>query len=181
MKPRASQLTPAASRPKLAGVGSAADGDEDAVGADRLAAFALDDAGFALEPGAEDLRAEVELEALALENAVGRAGQVGIDFGEDAVHGFEDGDTGAEPGPNGAHFEADVAAADDHEMPGYFGVRERVGTGTDGTAEIDAGYRRGATAGGDEEVPGGEGGLPGGAFDEEALAGVRSGRGRGRR
>ena len=73
------------------------------------------------------LRAEAELDALLLQDALERGGDLGIHARHDAVEELDHGDLGAKPAPHAAEFQPDVAAADDHEMAGNLVQFQRAG------------------------------------------------------
>ena len=77
---------------------------------------------------------------------------------EDAGHEFDDRHFRTEAAPDGAHFDADVAAADDDEFFGELGEGERFGRRDDVFAvEGEGGDLDRGAAGGDEDVLCGEG------------------------
>lgn len=143
---------------EVVGVGAAADGDEHDIGGELEGlAVALGGEGFGLGVEAGDLGVYLDGEALFLEDAGEVAGDIRIAGPADGGKEFDDGDLGTEAGPDGAEFEADGAAAHDHEFPGDFGEVDGVIGRDDGLGvefkegELD---RRGA--GGDDDVFGGE-------------------------
>lgn len=85
------------------------------------------------------------------------ADDVGVVGGDDVREELDDGDVGAEAGPDGAEFHADDAAADDDEFFRDGREGDRVVGGDDGLAvELHEGEFDRGGAGGDDDVFGGE-------------------------
>jgi hypothetical protein len=59
---------------------------------------------------------------------------VGVDAGQDPVGVFEDRDLRSQPAPDAPQFQADVAAADHHEVPGNLRIRQRLRARADAVA-----------------------------------------------
>src|SRR5690606_36397421 len=135
--------------------------DEHPVAFDRVALallFVGDDDAVASALGAEDLDAELHLEALLAERALALLGELFVDAGQEGGEVLEPGHLGAEALPDGAELEADDATADDDEVLGDAGVGEGLGGGADAVVvELDAADRRGLGSRGDEDAGGGEG------------------------
>ena len=95
--------------------------------------------------------------ALFLENAGEGADDVVVVSGDDFGQKFDDGDVGTEAGPDGAEFETDGAAADDHEFLRNGREGDGVIAGDDGLAvELHERQLDGGGAGGDDDVFGGD-------------------------
>ena len=126
-------------QPQALGVGLAADTEENPVAGDRLASLGLDDTLLTVDPRRGDPDAEVELETLFLEDALGLPGDLAVDAEEDAVEVLENGDLRAQAGPHRAELEADHPGADQHQMPRHLGIAQGLGARADAlTVELDA-------------------------------------------
>ena len=102
---------------------------------------------------AGDLGAELELDALFLEQALGEAGNVLVKSRRDARQQFDDGDFRAEARPDRAELEADGARADDDELRRHFGEGDGLVAGDDELAvEFEERQFDGRGAGGDENI-----------------------------
>ena len=112
-------------------------------------------AGFFFRAG--DLGLGVDGQVLFLQDLLEAAGHFFIAAGDEGGEHFEDGDLGAEAGPDGAQFEADGAAADDDHSGGDFVEGDGlVGTNDAFAVELHEGeFGRGGT-GGNDDVFGGE-------------------------
>ena len=105
-----------------------------------------------------DLGAELELDALLLEDLVGFLADVAVHAGQDLVEELDAGDLGAEPPPDRAKLQPDHAAADHDHMLGHLGQLERAGGVDDHLlVDLDARQRGHRRAGGDDDVLGGDG------------------------
>ena len=124
---------------------------------ERLAVLALggdrDLASFDLRAG--DLGLQVELEPL-LGQALGQeVADLAIGQRHDPRQELDDGDLRAQPLPDRAQLQADVAAADDDEMLGHLVEAERLGGADDGLAvERQEGQGDRFAAGRQQDVPG---------------------------
>ena len=136
-------------------VGPAADRDQHHVHIERRALAARDRLHGephalvgALRAG--DLGAELEGDLLAPEQPVHLGRDLAVHAGQDAVEELDHGDLGAEPAPDRAHFEADVASADHRHACRHLRQRERAGGGDDALlVHLDSRKRRGDAAGRD--------------------------------
>ena len=156
MWPLASVAMPMASSPSPSVFGTPADGHEHAIAADRLGPDAFDHATRPFRSGRRDTRAEAKFDSLLLEQLMGVAGKFAVGAGQDPIEKLQHRDFRPKPIPDRAEFQADISAADDHQMLGHFLIRKGLGAGADAVAvELDAGQRRRLAAGGDEDVWGG--------------------------
>src|SRR5690606_17268322 len=101
------------------------------------------------------LGAELEVHALLGQKALGLLGDFTIHAAENFVEIFDDGDLGAEAGPDGTELQADHAAADHDEMAGHLVELQRTGRRHDHLlVDIDfyAGDAGDIRPGGDDDV-----------------------------
>lgn len=102
-------------------MGAAASGDEDDVGLERrllavLGALVAQRDLLATGVGAEHLLARLDLDALLLEHALERLADVRVERRHDGGRVLEDRHLGTKARPDGAHLEADDAAAHHDEL-----------------------------------------------------------------
>ena len=120
--------------------------------------------------GAEDPAAEPDVETLAAEDLLGRGGDLGVGAGQDAVQVLQHDRLRAEPAPDRAEFEADVAGADDDQALGHVVVGEGLRAGPDPVAvEFDARQGRRPRTRGDDHVAGRQLALAVRCLDDDAL------------
>ena len=103
--------------------------------------------------GGGDFGAQTELDALLLQDALKRGGDLFVHARDDPVEEFDHGDLGAQAAPDAAKFQADVAGANHHQMAGHFVEFERAGGGDDLLLiHRYARERNALAAGGDDDV-----------------------------
>ena len=94
-----------------------------------------------------------DVEALLLEDLRAFLADLAVHAGQDLVEKLDDDDLGAEPPPDRAELQPDHAAADHHHRLGHLVELERGGGIEDDLMiDLDAGQRRDAGAGGDDEI-----------------------------
>ena len=110
---------------------------------------------FARGLDAQDLGAELEDDALLLQDALELLGHLAVEAGRDAVEHLDHGHLRAEPPPHRAELEPDIARADDHQPLWHFGERQRAGGGDDPLlVDGDAGDCRDVGARSDDDALG---------------------------
>lgn len=109
----------------------------------------------------DDLGGELEVNALLLEDLLGLLGDLGVHAGAaDLVQELDDGDLGAQAGPDRGHLQANDAAADDDELLGDLVQGDGAGAADDALlVNLQAGERGGLGAGGDQDVLADDAGL----------------------
>ena len=147
--------------PQAGHIGAAANGQQHHIGAQRLlrpAGSRLQGEGDAgiVSNGRDHLGLELELEALLGEDALEALAHLGVHRRDQPVEEFDHRHLGAETRPDRAHLQANIAAADHHEMAGH-GIEFQPTGGGDDALLIngDAGQRNALGARGDDDVLGG--------------------------
>ncbi len=136
MKPRASTRDAGRVEAEVVGVRPAADREQDVRADNRGIAAPTIDADLDVRPvrrEADALRVAADRDPLGFENVADRVRYVRILARDEPRRFLDHGDGGAEPTEDLGELEPDIAAADDHQMPGQ-GVefeQRRVGEETD--------------------------------------------------
>src|SRR5690625_395508 len=122
---------------------------------DRLALLQFNHGPAIPAAGAGHPGTQPELDALPLEDLQRLAGELGVHAGQDAVHVLQDRHPGAQPGPDRAELETDVARAYHHQVLGDLLEGERL-RGRDDPLAVQFDSRQGgnARAGSNNYVPG---------------------------
>lgn len=101
-----------------------------------------------------DLGGQLEVDALLLQDLLGLLGDLGVHAGAaDLVQELDNGDLGAQTGPDRGHLEANDAATNDDHLLGDLLQGDGTGAADDALlVNLKAGERGGLGAGGDEDV-----------------------------
>ncbi len=123
----------------------------------RLASFSrvnleLDDATTLVT--ADNLGAELEVDALLLQQFLGQLGDLGIHtWATDLVKKLDDGDLGTQPRPHGTHFQTDNTTTDDDHLLRDLREGESAGARDDALLiDLEAWKRGGLATSGNENV-----------------------------
>lgn len=102
----------------------------------------------------DDLCGQLEVDALLLQDLLGLLGDLGVHAGAtDLVQELDDGDLGAQAGPDRGHLEANDTATNDDELLGDLLQGDGAGAADDALlVDLQAGKGGGLGAGGDEDV-----------------------------
>ena len=153
---------PGRSQVQAVGIGPAADGKQHHIGCDGFgraagSGFDRDRRTVAGAFHVHHLGGGFQLHTLFLHDARKGISHFDIHRRHDARGIFHHRHPGTQTPPDAAHFQADISAADHHQMLGNLGQAQRFGGGDDHfPIGRHAGQQRDFGTGGDDEVPGGD-------------------------
>ena len=155
--------------PEVVGVWTPPHGHENAVARDGLQSIRLDNAAATLLAGTGDANAELEGQALLLEDSCSLLANGRVHHGEAAIGVLQDGDLGAETRPHRAQLEADHPCTNDDQMLRHLGIRECLGASSHLVRPLDSRQVRDLTSRGDDDLLTGDGDVGFGALDQDLV------------